>query len=307
MKALIDGDIIVYRAGFAAERMKYGVFVPPEDDFRATFDSKKEAMEWIKDQELIEDCLIDKWRDLQPVNHAFHNVNLIVEHVMDEVSKAFAHKSEVEFEIVLSGESNFRHDIAVTRPYKGNRDPNQQPTYKEQIKRFLREHWGAKVVEGIEADDYLGIVQCSSKEGSTIICTLDKDLDMIPGWHYNWVKEDFYNVFPDEAIRIYWTQVLTGDSTDNIEGIPGIGPKKARPLVDQWEGELRYQIKDPTIEELNNHLRSEVVEYYCDYFGDEGRSRFDEMSNLVWILREPLEEDYHDPEGEQEEGTVQQA
>ena len=39
-------------------------------------------------------------------------------------------------------------------------------------------------------------------------------------------------VTPDEGIKSFYTQILTGDTADNIVGLQGIGPKKAEKLLD---------------------------------------------------------------------------
>lgn len=62
----------------------------------------------------------------------------------------------------------------------------------------------------------------------TVICTKDKDLDMISGLHYNWTKDkEPYEVSEQQALKAFYSQLLTGDRVDNIQGIKGIGNKKA--------------------------------------------------------------------------------
>src|SRR5574343_1568457 len=79
--------------------------------------------------------------------------------------------------------------------------------------------------------------QIPNRPEDTIIVTLDKDLDMIPGLHYNWVKNTIYDVNEDEALRFFYKQLLIGDTSDNIVGIRGIGPVKAKTLIDHLETE----------------------------------------------------------------------
>ena len=66
---------------------------------------------------------------------------------------------------------------------------------------------------------------------SSIIATQDKDLNMIPGAHYNFTKKDGRFIYEAEADAFFYTQLLTGDTTDNIQGVPGLGPKKAAALL----------------------------------------------------------------------------
>jgi 5'-3' exonuclease len=95
---------------------------------------------------------------------------------------------------------------------------------------------------GCEADDMLGVRQCelSCDSDESIICTIDKDLNMIPGSHYNFVKKERYVVTPEDGIRFFYYQMLIGDTTDNIKGVVGIGKQKATKLLDRCSTEGEY-------------------------------------------------------------------
>src|SRR4249919_4135396 len=91
--------------------------------------------------------------------------------------------------IYLSHPVNFRE--AFYTPYKMNRNTLHKPLWYDELKEYLLEHAGAVYSElGDEADDAMGRAQMDSlaQGRETIICTVDKDLDMIPGLHYNWSK-----------------------------------------------------------------------------------------------------------------------
>lgn len=190
-------------------------------------------------------------------------------------------------QIYLTGEGNFREKIATILPYKGNR-PTEKPYWHQHVKRFLLEHRDAILVEGMEADDAMGIEQWTNfsykseiydyneefikPNCDTIICSLDKDLDMIPGWHYNWKKDEQYWIDHTTAERNFWKQMLTGDSTDNILGLYGVG--KASSLLKQ-------------IDEMNiiDDMIDLVEEQYRKRFGNHWEMFFKENYNLLWILR----------------------
>lgn len=82
----------------------------------------------------------------------------------------------------------------------------------------------------MEADDALAI-QATELGDKAVIVTIDKDLDQVAGWHYNFVKGDFYYVTEPEGVRSFYSQILTGDRVDNIIGLPGIGPKRSSKLL----------------------------------------------------------------------------
>lgn len=112
--------------------------------------------------------------------------------------------------------------------------------------------FGAIVSNGCEADDLLGIEQMSYfRNGSEDSCivSIDKDLNCIPGWHFNpglirkgiVVKEPSrYLVSPKEALHFFYTQLLVGDTADGIKGAIGIGPAKAKQILEGCETEWDY-------------------------------------------------------------------
>lgn len=146
-----------------------------------------------------------------------------------------------EYRIFLTGENNFRIKLAVSKPYKGNRK-QEKPKYYQLIRDYLVEHHHAEIVNDIEADDALGLAQTEH----TILCTIDKDLDMIEGQHYNWNKKKYYRVSQDDADKFFMIQWLTGDSTDNIGGAYKIGKVKAeKALAGMTDiGEMYFTVGD---------------------------------------------------------------
>ncbi len=124
----------------------------------------------------------------------------------------------------LTGSGNFRKDLATIKVYKGQRPP--KPEHLPATRDQLVERWGAEVVEGQEADDAIGI-KATDLNGDCVIASIDKDLLMIPGTHYNFVKQEWTKVNQEQGDYFFYKQLLTGDQVDNIQGVPGIGPKKA--------------------------------------------------------------------------------
>ncbi len=137
----------------------------------------------------------------------------------------------------LTGKDNYRHDIAKTKPYKGNRKDAPRPVHLHSLREYLITAWDFRVADGQEADDAIGIHATLTRDNS-IIVSIDKDLDMIPGHHYNPVKKDHYYVNDKEAIKNFYRQILTGDKVDNVQGLRGIGPKKADKILGDFDTDL---------------------------------------------------------------------
>jgi len=237
MRVLVDADIMVFRCGFAAEYQQWFLRVgETTHDFRY----KKEAME--KLDELLpgkysrqegEDYTLWSETQLEPLGHAIQNLNTLMDHCLNTLEA-----TEFDVKMYLSGQGKtFRDELAVTRPYKGNRDRMHRPTHEFDLRNYIIETWDTQVADGEEADDLLGIAQTADPI-NTIVVTLDKDLDQIPGMKFNFMHDRVYDVSADKADFNFHMQLLTGDSTDNVPGLPGIGPGKALKALHGLSGGL---------------------------------------------------------------------
>ena len=171
-----------------------------------------------------------------------------------------------DYQGFLTGSNNFRKDIAVTAPYKGNRTQSK-PKHYELIREYLNKAWACEVIEGQEADDAIGIKAYEIEDVEDfVIMSIDKDLNMIRGWHYNFIKDEKYFVDDQEAIKHFYTQILTGDRVDNIVGLRGVGPKKAEKILQDCVTEA--------------DMYKAVLEAY-----DNDEERVLENGQLLWIRR----------------------
>lgn len=206
--------------------------------------------------------------------------------------------------------SNFRLDVATILPYKGNRSGSEKPPKYQMLRDYLMDAYPDKVsmVVGMEADDQLAIDQWSdytkaSKTAvdlnhfnysgakssdivlevtartycNTIICTIDKDLHMVPGWHYCWAKGNSPEVGPwlqteTGGLRCFYKQLLTGDTVDNIKGLHGVGKKsKLLDYIDECDDEWM--------------MAAHVYGEYFKRFGHYAASFMRENATLLWMKR----------------------
>lgn len=274
MIAHFDGDLLVYRAGFAAEKMHYYVSVDGDDEQH--FDSAKQANDYIASLALGEeqDALVkvDRQRHVEPVANALHNVKSLVTTALSALGL-----TPDDMVMYLSGPDNFRNGVAKLRPYKGNRDEAHKPVHGPAIKEYLQRTFNTKVSVNEEADDMVAYSHYRlyvQDPYSSIIISTDKDLNMVPGLHYNFVRDEQYYVDDDAATRFFQMQLLTGDSTDNIVGVPGLGKKKAEALLDGVDIEGGW-------------LR--VAEAYKASYDKEWYDALIENGRLLWMRREPDE------------------
>ena len=135
------------------------------------------------------------------------------------------------WQLFLTGKKNFRYDIATTVVYKGNRVA-PKPEHLPALREHMMKEWGASVSDGQEADDDVATAG-TTLGNDCIMVSLDKDIDQVAGWHYNFVKKIGYYVSESEGLFKLYCQILTGDTADNIVGIRGVGPAKANKILDE--------------------------------------------------------------------------
>lgn len=178
------------------------------------------------------------------------------------------HETQAENgKIAIGGANNFRK--AIYPEYKANRKKNEDPEVKEmfsQAYKFFSEELEAVSAVGQEADDLLAIWQT---ENPGIIVSIDKDMLQVPGTHFNNAKWEYTEMKEEECNYLLHKQILTGDSSDNIKGLPGIGPKKA-------EGMLEGRGKD---------LKKAVCKAYKEIIGKGWEEEVQLNTDLVYLRR----------------------
>ena len=134
-------------------------------------------------------------------------------------------EDEPEYRVFLTGKGNFRHEYAVTAGYKENRKDKEKPEHLAVIRQYLIDEWEAVVSDEEEADDLIAI---AATQQPSIIVSIDKDFDQVAGKHFNPNTGKLYDVSEEDAVKFLYEQILTGDRADNIMGIKGVGPVKAK-------------------------------------------------------------------------------
>ena len=248
MRALIDGDLILYRACHAVQNRWYVAY---EGGIPVGCSPRKKDCEGYDQVEYHTTIDEDSyWRGCKIIEE-------MVEKIMTETGATTG-------TVFLTGVGNFRAELYPE--YKGHRP--EKPILYLQLKEFFVHNldFDVQVVDGMEADDALGINQTNE----TIICSYDKDLRMIPGKHYDFNKQAFFEVHPEAAKRIFYAQVLTGDSTDNIPGLHRVGKVTALKILEgaQTEQEMWERV-------LAAYREHDIVE-----------EEVIRNAQLIWIMRE---------------------
>ena len=190
--------------------------------------------------------------------------------------------------LYLTGKGNFRNDIAVTAPYKER--AGNKPFHYYNLKAYVKAAYDTRWQDGLEADDLMAIKQ-TSRPFETIICTRDKDLRQVPGWHYGWelgnqpsfgpllVEQPGLISLSEKRDKItgygdlfFYSQCLTGDKVDTIPGLEGCGPVKAFDILFGSQTSL---------EAFNR-----VLEAYKAAYEDDAERMLLEQGRLLYMTRE---------------------
>ncbi len=179
---------------------------------------------------------------------------------------------------------NHRFDIAVTKPYKGQRKP--KPSLYTTARYILLDEYAAVVTGFGEGDDLLGCLQTPN----SCIVSGDKDLLMIPGRHFNprtgreiiasdpgklWIEITGKGHKKCKGYGFMWfcAQMIIGDRVDNIEGIKGKGD------IFAWKTLNKIKTKGEMINMVYTLYKKNKMSI----------QRFFENADLLWIMRQEKE------------------
>lgn len=203
--------------------------------------------------------------------------NLAVWQTSEMMTRILHETNSAAYTCFLSGSRNFRYDVYPE--YKANRKDMPKPRHYNAVREHLVTEWKAKVTDGIEADDAMGIEQCADPSNS-IISSIDKDMLMIPGQHYNFVKKEFRTVSPLEGLRHFYFQLIMGDRSDNIPGYDGKMRIKVPKFLEEYVSLLDEMI-----------LEQEMFDMVKGMYVDKEQMLIN--AKCLWIMRK--ENDFWQP------------
>ena len=194
---LFDADYIKYIATYMVDKNQKDL-----NGIR-NFDEEKEVIYFLKNW---------IW------NHVFSKIE-------DKIIFCFSGKSDI----------TFRNHVSFTKKYKGKR--NREPLYPNEhldqyeVVRYIMDTYIVLFFDTMEADDVI----CFLQDADTYIWSKDKDLKQIPGFHYDFQTNKIYELTVKDAAFNLCYQLICGDTTDNIPGIPNFGDVKAKKFLLEYE------------------------------------------------------------------------
>jgi 5'-3' exonuclease len=138
-----------------------------------------------------------------------------------------------DFYLMFSDRENWRKEVLPS--YKSNRSGVRRPMLLSFLREVAEERYKCVSMPGLEGDDVLGIWMTQPSKMAPIreliLCSIDKDFKTIPGKHYNFKADEFFEITEHQADYWHMNQTLTGDTTDGYAGCPGCGPKTADKIL----------------------------------------------------------------------------
>jgi len=180
---------------------------------------------------------------------------------------------EVDEVVICNGsKNNFRKDISPT--YKLNRTqkrPEILPLLHDMVKLAYDSIYG----DGVETDDVVATLWAEEvkKNGidSVIIMSLDKDYKQFPCWfyNYNYKNRELIKISEQEAKENFYSQMIIGDTADNINYCKGYGKAYAKKLFKEAKNEYS--------------LVNRTYRLYKEIYGEDAKSMFSEAKSLLTL------------------------
>lgn len=153
-------------------------------------------------------------------------IEQIFNFIFDNVSEKFG--QDFVYKAYLTGSTNFRKEVA--EDYKANRS-GPRPVLLGFAKDHILENYNSELSENEEADDAIAIA-ATKLYPNAVIVSIDKDFRQVPCLLYNPNRDTWEEVEEFEGLKNFYTQLLVGDTVDNIKGVWKVGPAKAAKILE---------------------------------------------------------------------------
>ena len=220
-----------------------------------------------------------EWMETEIVNLSINRLSNMGDAILQDIEDTGVHIGFVEY--YLTDCRNSKRKVVAS--YKKTRRPNK---WVNKVRKKLLDMGFAQVDDEWEADDLIKDRAIELGTDNVVICTMDKDLKQIPGIHFDYYRKPsknydefgkliyndprglaFYTQF--EASLFFWTQMLVGDRSDNIQGVKGIGPKRAEKLLKGLK--------------TAKEMKETVLQTYLDKLGDDALEIFQQNILLLGL------------------------
>lgn len=185
-----------------------------------------------------------------------------IKHTHEFVEQLMKYSGSEKYMIHLTeGSKGGRFEQALLKVYQANRDNKDKPLLLGDIRKYIAKEMSSYVCTKGEADDSMAMclhhARLAGNEDKAVLISQDKDLNMVQGWHLDWMECELYYVDAFGGLEIverhipekkkidddgnevitkartdkklrgtggmwFFAQLMMGDSADNISGLPKI-------------------------------------------------------------------------------------
>ena len=175
----------------------------------------------------------------------------------------------VEKVLTFSGsKGNFRK--LITSDYKANRKKQELPPLLNEMHQFVKEQYDSIWGYGVETDDMVARYwkQISDDIGrdEVMIVSIDKDYKQFPClmYNYHYKHQVVLDITEEEAMFNFYSQMIEGDTADNVNYFKGKGKKFAEKHFKDCTTKYQYTRKLYELfkQEYKGKARQKFVECY---------------------------------------------
>ena len=182
-------------------------------------------------------------------------------------------KGEAEIVEIYHGQDkpNLRKEINPL--YKANRSA-ELPDFFSEVSSYIKYFFDAKSApDGLEVDDVISKrwKQLTDEREQVVIAAIDKDYLQLPATIYSWAgkRMGFTYVSEKEAMYNFWSQMIIGDTADNVNYLKGKGVKFSEKYLQNTNSLTQYIFK--------------VYRLFKEEYGEKSKEMFTECYSLLKI------------------------
>lgn len=265
--AYVDSDLLIFPAAASAQNIEY-YFEDEQGNKIGSFKDARSAANWIEEYETMEyDPYFDFNGDVSELTRKdtlhigdFEDAIKSYNRLLKRWVKASGATSYTAYVSKKSGLENFRHKVALRKPYKGNRKGSQKPYYLEHLRQYvltLPHH--KKATGDVECDDV--VCGLSQRKPTNVLIQNEKDslqcvkcFVYVPDYHEEpvWSCPDTVGYLETKDGKKYMGlghlfllfQVISGDPVDHYSGLDGVGAKGAYKMLSPYNNKPVENLRD---------------------------------------------------------------
>ena len=183
--------------------------------------------------------------------------------VVNELSELY---DVTEVLVFNDSRGNFRK--LITKKYKANRTGQNKPPLLSEIHKHVTNTYKGIQGCGMETDDLVAAHWKSLSDiygrDKVMIVSIDKDYLQFPALIYKYNRKEILDVSKYDALKNFYTQMITGDTADNVNYFKGKGIKFAQKYYEDCDTKFQFTKKLYTL--FKEKYKSKAKEKYAECY-----------------------------------------